>query len=144
MMRYTSHEAYASVPSNAMPAAFFCPSVPAVRCVYQVRTRGILWRPVEVRLHRFTTVVDVIVRLQTYVAVDACRCRPPLSVCGRLQLTFYSDCTIVGDFYRTDPRGRWGRPAGVMSGPRETIRRKVERWQALCGQLSASSATSAA
>lgn len=80
----------------------------------------------EVRLHHFTTVVDAVVRLHNF-----CRRRAvsmPATAGGVRQspVDFNKDDTIAGDFYRTDPRGRRGRPAGVLSVPREIIRRKLE------------------
>lgn len=90
----------------------------------QVRTWGILWRPMEIGLDRVKDVMSSIVRLHNLCRRSRAKVHPAMGVSLPKEVRFNSKGRIEGDLFETV--ASLGRPATDMRGPREAIRSRIE------------------
>lgn len=95
----------------------------------KVRRWGILWRPLEVRLRRFTAVVACVIRLHNFCRQHEIKLpKGDVSVTPPKEVTFDDEDNLTGDFYEPEPV-RSGRPSNdqaKLSLPREIIHQSLE------------------
>lgn len=107
-------------PSLSVPAA--------IHVCSQVKTWGILWRPLEMRLERVSSVINAVVRLHNFLRRRRARVpRSPWRVTQPSEVRFRPDGGMEGSYFETVPtRGRPSRGATACA-PREAIREYLEQ-----------------
>ncbi|CAB1107655.1 unnamed protein product [Ectocarpus sp. CCAP 1310/34] len=94
-----------------------------------VKTWGILWRPLDMRLERVSSVINSVVRLHNFLRRRRARIpRSPWRVTQPVEVRFRPDGSLEGTYFDTVPtRGRQTR-GGRASAPREAIRQYLEQY----------------